>query len=84
LPAADILSKEDWQILQTVQELMFPFWLLTLRLEGNASSSSYGTIWEVLPAMEVLLNRLEKASEIYTSRKSKFLNACINNAWIKL
>ena len=34
--------------------------------------------------MEVLLDRLEKASKIYTPRKSKFINACINNAQIKL
>jgi hypothetical protein len=30
LLVANILSKEDWQILQIVQELMFPFWLLTI------------------------------------------------------
>jgi hypothetical protein len=30
--------------------------------------------------MEVLLNYLEKASKVYTSWKSKFLNVCINNA----
>jgi len=63
---------------------MFPFWLLTLQLEGNSHTGSYGTIWEVLPAMEVLIDRLEKALKIYTPRKSKFINACINNARIKL
>jgi hypothetical protein len=84
LPAADILSKEDWHVLQTVQELMFPFWLLTMRLEGNSPTGSHGTIWEVLPAMEVLIDRLEKALKIYTPRKSKFINAYINNARIKL
>ena len=63
---------------------MFPFWLLTLRLEGNAPTGSYGTIWEVLPAMEVLIRHLEKATTIYTHRKSKFINACINNALMKL
>jgi hypothetical protein len=63
---------------------MFPFWLLTMRLEGNSPTGSYGTIWEVLPAMEVLIDRLEKASKVYNHRKSKFINACINNAQIKL
>lgn len=80
----DILFKDDWQALKTVHELMFPFWLLTLQLEGNAPTSSYGTIWEVLPAIEVLIRHLEKATTIYTYRKSKFINACINNALIKL
>jgi hypothetical protein len=44
LPAADVLSKEDWQVLHTVQELMFPFWLLTMRLESNSPTGSYGTV----------------------------------------
>ena len=34
--------------------------------------------------MEVLIDCLEKALKIYTYRKSKFVNACINNARIKL
>jgi hypothetical protein len=34
--------------------------------------------------MEVLINHLEKASKVYNHRKSKFINACINNAQIKL
>jgi hypothetical protein len=84
LSDADILSKEDWQTLQTIHDLMFPFWLLTMKLQGNAPSGSYGVIWEILPAMEVLINRLEDASEKYTYKKSKFIHASINNAWLKL
>lgn len=64
---------------------MFSFWLLTLRLEGNnALTGSYGTVWDVLPAMEVPISRLEKASTIHTHKKSKFINTCINNALMKL
>ena len=84
LSAADILSKEEWQTLQTIRDLMFPFWLLTLKLQGNAPGGSNGAVWEILPAMEVLINRFEDASKIHTPRKSKFINASINNALIKL
>jgi hypothetical protein len=34
--------------------------------------------------MEVLINCLEKALKIYTYKKSKFVNTCINNVQIKL
>jgi len=84
LSAADILSKEDWQILQTVHDLMYPFWLLTIKLQGNAPGGSYGSIWEILPAMEVLINHFENASKTYTLRNTKFINSCINNALLKL
>ena len=63
---------------------MFPFWLLTLKLQGNTPGGSNGAVWEILPAMEVLINRFEDASKIHTPRKSKFINISINNVLIKL
>jgi hypothetical protein len=84
LDPADSISKDDWTTLQTVHDLLKPFWKLTLRLLGQAANGKFGAIWEVLPAMEVLINHLEAASKIHTHRKSKHLHICINNAWIKL
>ena len=80
LDSADALSKDDWSTLQIVHDLLQPFWKLTLRLQGQGTSGSYGVIWEVLPAMEVLINGLEAASKVYTLRKAKYLHICINNA----
>jgi hypothetical protein len=84
LDSADLLSKDDWSTLQIVHDLLQPFWKLTLRLEGNAINGSHGAIWEVLPAMEVLINGLEAASEVHTYRKAKHLHICIMNALKKL
>lgn len=84
LNPADSISKDDWTILQIVHDLLKPFWKLTLRLQGQAINCKYGAIWEVLPAMEVLMNHLEAASKTYTLRKAKYLHICINNAWMKL
>src|SRR5207248_1410441 len=82
LNPVDAISKDDWTTLQIMHDLLKPFWKLTLRLQG--SNCKYGAIWEVLPAMEVLINHLEAASKIYTHRKAKHIHTCINNAWIKL
>ena len=84
LSQADSISEDDWAILQIVHDLLRPFWKLTLRLQGQAINCKYGAIWEVLPAMEVLMNHLEAASKTYTHRRYKHLHICINNTWIKL
>jgi hypothetical protein len=84
LDPADMLSKDDWSTLKMVHDLLHPFWKLTLRLQGHATSGSYGAIWEVLPAMEVLINGLEAASKVHTQQKAKYLHICIMNALKKL
>jgi len=84
LNPADSITKDDWITLQILYDLLKPFWKLTLRLQGSNCTGKYRAIWEVLPAMEVLINHLEAASKIYTLQKAKHLHVCINNAWIKL
>ena len=84
LDSSDVLSKDDWTVLQAVNDLLHPFWKVTLRLQGQATDGSYGAIWEVLPSMQYLINALERASEIHTYRKAKHLHICINNALAKL
>ena len=39
----------------------------------------YGLLWQVLPAIDALLQHLEEAKQQYTSG---FLKTSINNAWI--
>jgi hypothetical protein len=84
LDSSDVLSKDDWATLQTVNDLLQPFWKVTLRLEGHATDGSYGTIWEVLPAMDYLIDGLEAATKVHTHRKAKHLHIYINNALAKL
>ena len=84
LDSSDVLSKDDWATLQTVNDLLQPFWKVTLRLEGHATDGSYRAIWEVLPAMDYLIDGLEAATKVHTHRKAKHLHICINNALAKL
>ena len=84
LNAADLITKDDWGVLQTVHDILSLFWKLTLRLQGQAANGHHGAIWEVVPAIEVLMKHLEAALQIHTARKAKYLNVCINNALAKL
>jgi hAT family C-terminal dimerisation region len=85
LNPSDSISKDDWMVLQAVHDLLRPFWKLTLRLQGQATDGKYGAIWEVLPAMEFLINHLEAAKTVHsTSQKAKHLHVCISNALTKL
>ena len=62
----DSISKDDWIMLQIIHDLLLPFWKLTIQLQGHAVNGHYRAIWEVLPAMEILINHLEAASKIHT------------------
>src|SRR5437667_3728777 len=81
---ADILTSDDWDILTHMLALLKPFKQQTLRLEGDAREGSKGAVWEILPAMDILLEHLESAKVEYEFSEHMHLKACINNAWIKL
>ena len=55
----DILSESDWGILEIVTQGLLPFYEVTKRLEGQATHGHHGAIWEALPAMLMLLEKLE-------------------------
>ena len=78
----NILTPKDWEDLRVQSELLHPFYQLTQRLEDSGDQKSYGCVWEVLPGIEILLTKLEKAKEIYKS--NKFLSESINMGWKKL
>jgi hypothetical protein len=78
------ISNEDWNTLQILHDLLQPFWVLTLRLRGQAVSGYNGAVWEVRPAIKVLIDHLEGARRNYSVQKSKHILVCINNALAKL
>lgn len=80
--AADILTKREWDELKDIEILLEPFYSLTKRMEGNPIDGHHGSIWEALPAVEMLLQHLEKAKITY--RSNRYLMTCINLAWVKL
>lgn len=80
--ATDTLSPTEWNKLQTVELILQPFQKVTKRLEGNAVDSHHGSIWEALPAVELLLKHLERQKEEYWDNNQ--LSISINLAWSKL
>ena len=52
-------TEQDWDTLEAIYHGLKPFSELTLRLEGHGDSGSHGHIWEVLPALELLLTHVE-------------------------
>jgi hypothetical protein len=68
--------------LEQIELLLRPFQAVTKYLEGNAVHGHYGLIWKALPAIKLLLNKLEKVKTIY--KYYKFLSTSINLIWSKL
>jgi hypothetical protein len=59
----DLLSEEDWEQLRVITKALEPFYLVTKRLEGEASTGSHGVIWEALPILDHLMSHVEECKE---------------------
>ena len=69
LKKEDILTDEDWAQLEAIYHGLKPFWETIMRLEGHGSTGSHGVVWEVLPALELLLSHVEsKRTELSTEQ----------------
>src|SRR5271170_7379416 len=60
-----------------------PFWTVTQHLQGKARFGHHGAIWEALPAIEHLLNHLEKFERTTHAEDDQLLEY-INNSWSKI
>ena len=60
------LIEDNWDILRATAKILYPFWNVTKRLEGHAKKGECGAMWEVLPAIEVLIEHLDKIKQVYT------------------
>jgi hypothetical protein len=79
--AQDQLTRDDWDQLTRILALLKPFKELTLRMESQAKDGKRGSIWEILPSMEILLHHLEAAKQDYEHLGYDHITVCINNAW---
>ena len=76
----DQLSAADWDDLETLMKLLKPFKEVTMDLQGNIHGEKMNSaVFDVLPAMDMLLQQLEVAKTTYQRRKSPFAT-CINLA----
>jgi hypothetical protein len=80
----DQLSALDWTNLTEYLSILQPFKVATKSLEGRATGGQFGAIWEVLPAMEFLLEHLEELKQQYKNHPDDHFKIGINLAWQKL
>ena len=72
----DKLSNDDWNVLADIISILKPFKSHTKNLEGRSA-----TINDVIPTVELLLQKLESAKVTYANN---VLATHINLAWMKL
>ena len=94
----DHLTTEDWRVLTEVLTHLKPFNDMTLYLQSRAKEGHHGTLWEGLPAMEFLLDRVISAKEDHKARMeaegldeddpvaktNKHIATSLDNCWGKL
>lgn len=96
----DTLTPGHWDTLKELYNLTKPFRNFTARMEGRAITASYGALWKVLPAIELLVSEYKNFAARYTAlalsnqeaeaagldfdMEYSHLLPCINNALNKL
>lgn len=89
----DILSENDWTILEDMHQILEKFQQLTLRTQGRGVHGERGALWEYLPAICLLMESLKEkkryydtlsSSSEYSTPESRHLSASLGNAWLIL
>ncbi|KAJ3499546.1 hypothetical protein NLG97_g234 [Lecanicillium saksenae] len=91
----DKLSEDDWDVVEVLIQVLAPFDEISVRLQGNPTSSedghiSSGLFWEYFPSFEYLLAHLEnlKQSDTWLAalgrESAQMMVAQVNLAWMKL
>jgi hypothetical protein len=75
----DVLSKNDWDELKQIREVLQPFKDLTIYLQSRASKGEHGSIWETLPAIELLLGHIEALRDKAIS--GSVMAVALNHCW---
>lgn len=79
----DELSRDDWEELRCILNILEPFKAWSLRLQGKCKN---GALFDIFPAMDELLSHLEEAKVLYgnPNMHGDHLRGSINCAWAKL
>jgi hypothetical protein len=82
----DTLNEAEWRHIDEIINGLQPFHEVTLVLEGLAEHARFGAIWEALPALGVLLEKMEQGmNETIGARNARDpLAVAYQNAWEKL
>ena len=74
----DLLTDDDWAQLEQLATALTPFKFITKRMEGNAGSAHHGSIWEALPGLEYLMQKMEQGR---VQTENLVIAASYQNAW---
>lgn len=80
----DYLTSDDWATLAEYHSILKPFHEVTIRLQANPTSGRFGGLWEVLPCVEYLLNKLEEVKIRTDQYPDSHFKVNINLGWAKL
>lgn len=80
----DYLTTEDWATLSEYHSILQPFKDVTMRLQGNPTDGEFSALWEVLPAIEFLLNHLEEVKDRDDVYSEEHFKVNVSLGWAKL
>jgi hAT family C-terminal dimerisation region len=76
----DQLSREDWDDIKEEAAALRPFKVLTVELQSRATSGNHGSVWETLPALELLLEHMESMKQRLTGSDTRLAQS-VNSCW---
>jgi hypothetical protein len=88
----DYLTEAEWATLEVIKDHLMPLFLCTKDLEGNAKlkegalKASHGSLWELLPVFEHILNHfelLQSQARRGVFNQHKGIQSSITLAWTK-
>lgn len=84
---ADMLNEQDWKELRYFDELLEPFYEVTMLSQGKAAGGFGGALWEVLPVFNRLFNHLKERQDEVTAEPHLFTDHyqhALNAGFIKM
>ncbi|RYP17077.1 hypothetical protein DL767_010079 [Monosporascus sp. MG133] len=93
LQAENQLTDHDWEVLKLTADILKYYEDAVMTFEGDGIRrlrkrgwiGSYGNIWDVIPSLEFLLDRLESfKARVEDLPDSRYMAANLNLAWLKL
>jgi hypothetical protein len=81
-PLTDGLTDEEWDDAQELVNFLQAPYEMTKKLEGNNSSSGFGSIWQTLPNMQALWIHYTEATE--PTHKSQYFKSAVSFGLEKL
>lgn len=80
----DMLSEEEWDEIRQLKDLLAPFKEATKRLEGASNKGAFGSLWEALVCLKMMLLTLEAKKVQLSHQPNSHLKAYVNLAWKKI